>query len=193
MSLCRQGMAVLLVGLAAWGCSKGSSQPAAATNPPAETISAAQNGSSEGSGAAAAQVEPPDAVVTRFLDALRRGEKEAVARLLTSAARAETVRLGYEINPPGDLNSKYEVGRVERVAGPPEEAFVSSVWTHNLGNGEVYSYEAVWIARREPDWQSRSRRTLRRWCSISKNSTKSSKKRAKLNSPAKRANPRAKR
>jgi hypothetical protein len=61
------------------------------------------------------------------------------------------VRLGYEINPPGDLNSKYEVGRVERVAGPPEEAFVSSVWTHNLGNGEVYSYEAVWIARREPE------------------------------------------
>jgi hypothetical protein len=151
MSLRRQGIAIILLGLLAVGCSKGSDPPAAANHPQTEANPATPVPNiGEGVGAAA-HVEPPAAVVSRFLDALRRGEKETVASLLTSAARAETVRMGYEINPPGDLNSKYEVGRVETVPGPPEEAFVSSIWTHDLGNGEVFSYEAVWIARRETE------------------------------------------
>jgi hypothetical protein len=152
MAFRRQGMAVLLVALAAWGCSKGNDPPPAENNTSNSSTPAAANPAGSGEpGGTVAQIEPPAAIVTRFLDALRRGEKETVATLLTSAARAETVRLGYEINPPGDPTSQYQVGRVETVPGPPEEAYVSSLWTHDLGNGEVFSYEAVWIVRREPE------------------------------------------
>jgi hypothetical protein len=90
-------------------------------------------------------------VVSRFLEALRSGDKATVAALLTTAAQQETVRLGYEINPPGDPSSKYEVGRVQQVDGDPQEAYVSSVWTHDVGNGETFSFEAVWIAKQEAE------------------------------------------
>jgi hypothetical protein len=150
MALRRQGLALFLLATFALGCSKGDAPVSAGDSTGAKTAGHA-SGSSADSSVAAEQVEAPAAVVTRFLDALRRGEKETVASLLTSAARAETVRLGYEINPPGDPASKYEVGRVEIVPGPPEEAYVSSLWTHDLGNSELFTYEAVWIARREPE------------------------------------------
>jgi hypothetical protein len=96
-----------------------------------------------------AVVEAPEAMVSRFLAALRQGDRETIASLLTAGARQETVRLGYEINVPGDPTAKYEVGRVEPVGDGKNEVFVSSIWTEDLGEGQVHTFEAVWICKRE--------------------------------------------
>jgi hypothetical protein len=104
-----------------------------------------------GSAASSASVEPPESVIARFLEALRAGDENAVAGLLTNAARQETVRLGYQINPPGDPTSTYQVGRIEYSGEQQNEALASSVWTHDLGDGEMFSFEAVWILKRESE------------------------------------------
>ncbi len=146
-----QWMHWLVCGALFMGCSKGGDAP---VTPAASAISSATSSSTTETTAhstptATAAVEPPEQVVGRFLEALRNGDRDTVASLLTTAAREETVRLGYEINPPGDPSSKYEVGRVEFVNGDNPEALVSSTWTHDLGDGELFTFEAVWITRRE--------------------------------------------
>jgi hypothetical protein len=144
------------------GCGK-SEAPPAAGGAPASPSTAVADGSGSGSNSAASQggasesgaarAESPDSVVARFLEALRRGDRETVASLLTNAAREETVRLGYHINPPGDPSCKYEVGRVE-MSDSAGDALVSSTWTNDVGNGELFSFEVVWIVKREAaDWR----------------------------------------
>lgn len=123
----------------------GSAQQAAA--PAAQQHAPGSSG--HGSGARVLPSHSPDVVVTQFLEALREGNKEVVASLLTAAARSETVRLGYEINPPGDPSSQYLVGRVEMPDRAGGDALVNSTWTHDLGGGEMHTYEVVWIVKQE--------------------------------------------
>ncbi len=135
------------------GCSKGGDAPVAqpSASEGGGSATSSTGGATATSTGLATAGESPEAMVGRFLEALRKGDRETVATLLTSGARQETVRHGFEINPPGDPTSKYTVGQVEMVNGEHPEALVSSTWTHDLGEGEVFTFEAVWITRREVD------------------------------------------
>jgi hypothetical protein len=96
----------------------------------------------------------PAQAVTKFLEALRAGDEQTAAALLTTKAREETAAHDMVVEPPGAPNATYSVGRVEHPEGNQDAAYVSCVWSETFQNGEQESYEVVWVLRREsPGWR----------------------------------------
>ena len=92
----------------------------------------------------------PQDVVGKFLDALRSGDENVAAELLTTTARVETAKHDLAVQPPGTPQATYRVGRVEYVTENRDGAHVTSIWTEPAGRGQKESYEIVWVMRHEP-------------------------------------------
>jgi hypothetical protein len=93
--------------------------------------------------------EPPDAVVTAFLESLRKGNDSLAASLLTDKARAETQAKGLNVQPPGTPDMTYQIGQTEYVDDTKTGAHVGSIWFEKLETGETASFEVIWVLRRE--------------------------------------------
>lgn len=91
----------------------------------------------------------PQEAVTEFLNALRGGDKETTAALLTAKAREETTAHDLVVEPPGAPNATYTVGNVEPVEGEPGAVYVACIWTENEAGNDPLSFEVVWIVRQE--------------------------------------------
>jgi hypothetical protein len=132
-----------LAALAPIGC--GSSDA-----PPAANIQG-EGGSNAATGAgnSAAGKEAPDAVVTAFLESLRKGNDVLASSLLTDRARQETAKKGLKVQPPGTPDMTYQIGQTEYVTEAKDGAHVGSVWSEKLPSGETASFEVIWVLRLE--------------------------------------------
>jgi hypothetical protein len=141
---------VMAAALAAWtfaGCSGGA--------PPAEGEKKEEEGkiSAVGQGPML-EVTPestPDDVVTAFVEALRSGDDQGIAQLLTDKAREETAKHGMTVAPTAMPGAKYQVGQPKYIKNNPNGAHVSCMLTESFENGETAQYEIVWVLRREAE------------------------------------------
>jgi len=90
----------------------------------------------------------PDQVLTVFLNALRSGDSPTTESLLTAKAREELAKHSLSVDVQSSPSSTYQVRPGEGVAGDPNGAHVSSVWTEKFDDGEE-TYEIVWALRRQ--------------------------------------------
>lgn len=125
------------------GCDKmgGSSQTAATspkTNAPADDDSPAT-----------AKLEAPAAAVAEFLEAVRTGNDEKAAKMLSTAARQKTAALHRNVTPPASDTAKFAVGKVDWVGD--DGARVACTWTDVDTDGQPKTDEAIWVVRREPE------------------------------------------
>lgn len=90
----------------------------------------------------------PQQVVVRFLQALRDGDDQVVAGLLTARARQETARHDLVVRPPGTPQADFQVGSVEQVEGG---AYVNCIWTESSAGVAVDSFDIVWVLRQQDD------------------------------------------
>jgi hypothetical protein len=132
-----------LVALAAIGCG-GSEKPSAAN------ISTENGAATTGTTTNGAKTEAPDAVVTAFLESLRKGNDVLAASLLTDRARQKTAEKGLKVQPPGTPDMTYQIGQTEFVTDAKNGAHVGSVWSEKLPTGETASFEVIWVLRLEP-------------------------------------------
>ena len=120
------------LGLAAGCGGSGSSAPSA--------------GSAADAGSQAALPSKPELVVREFLEAVRTGNDERAAQMLTDLARQETHKHEIVVSPPGSETAKFEVGDVEFVI-KDELAHVASKWTDIGEDGQPHSDDIVWALR----------------------------------------------
>ena len=116
---------------------------------PATTADSQPPGDQEGSGGTAVATAKPEAAVFEFLEAVRTGDDETTAKMLTHRARTKTTERNMEVAPPGSDTARFEVGAVEYV--DQDGARVSSTWTDQDANGKPRSDDIVWMVRREPE------------------------------------------
>ncbi len=95
-----------------------------------------QNGSQSPT-AAAAPMQPivvngvgtePAQAVAVFLDSLRRGDESAANGVLTNLAREQVQKTNFQIQPPGNPDGKYEIGRVVYPYAEKTSALVECQW-----------------------------------------------------------------
>ena len=90
----------------------------------------------------------PDATMTTFLDAVKIGDAESAASLLTTKARTEMQNAEMHVLPPGSPRADYSVNNVSY---EPEHggAFVDTTWIDDDETGQRQSYDITWILRQE--------------------------------------------
>ena len=117
--------AAVLALLMTFGCNSGSND---------QTV---QNGSQPQTGNSAVMqpvvingvgTEPAQAVAV-FLDSLRRGDESAANGVLTNLAREQVQKTNFQIQPPGNPEGKYEIGRVGFPYPEKTVALVECQWT----------------------------------------------------------------
>ncbi len=122
------------------GCSQpGESGAPAASNTPNQT------GESQPSDLG----ETPDKAVAQFLEAVRSGNDDTAAALLTPLAQQKTAEEGLAVAPPGRPTAKFTVGKFEFVTANKDGAHVLSNWSDVDENGQVRSDEIIWVLRKE--------------------------------------------
>jgi hypothetical protein len=94
-----------------------------------------------------AQTERPEDAVREFLEALRTGNDQKAAQLLSTAAREKTGALNRGITPPPSDTASFAIGKVELIND--DGARVSCVWTDVDEDGQKTSDEAIWVVRHE--------------------------------------------
>jgi hypothetical protein len=90
----------------------------------------------------------PDVAVYEFLEAVRTGDNEKSASMLTDLARERTAQMNLTVAPPGSDTASFKVGEVEVVSD--ELARVACMWTDGDEEGKPKSNEIIWVLRREP-------------------------------------------
>lgn len=140
---------VLLAAVVALGCSKSDSPTTSAGNEGDPATQPAKVAESQGLPVSAET--KPEYVVSAFLDALRRGDKDHTALLLTDKARAETQSKGLVVSPESVPHASYKVAQADVLSDNPNGAHVSSVWTEKFEDGSEEEYEIVWVLRKQKD------------------------------------------
>jgi hypothetical protein len=107
-----------------------------------------QSGGGTG-GASTAQQSDPAAAVFDFLEAVRTGNDEKAAMMLTKTARQKTAEKNMEVAPPGSDTAQFKVGKVEHLA--QDTARVASTWSDLDENSQRRTDEILWMVRREPE------------------------------------------
>lgn len=95
--------------------------------------------------AAASDLQPAQ-VVTKFLEAVRKGDDAQASQMLTDLARKETEKHELVVAPPGSDTAKFAVGDTEYVV-KDELAHVASSWTDIGEDGQPHTDEIVWALR----------------------------------------------
>ncbi len=96
----------------------------------------------------ATQHQPgPDRVVHDFLEAVRVGDDDAAAAMLTTLARKRTSEYGMVVAPPGSDTASFKVGKVSLVAN--DRARVQSTWTDINAQGSPHTDRIEWLLKRE--------------------------------------------
>jgi hypothetical protein len=94
-----------------------------------------------------AKLDGPAAATMEFLEALRTGDDEKAASLLTADARKNTVALNRNITPSASDTAKFYVGKVDYA--DENGARVACEWTDDSVDGKQKTDRAVWVLRRE--------------------------------------------
>lgn len=102
---------------------------------------------------ASAKNGSPEGAVFEFLEAVRTGNDEKAATMLTAVARRKTAELNMEVAPPGSDTATFQVGKVRYLA--EDGAQVACTWTDVEAsdrdeNPQRRTDEILWMVRREP-------------------------------------------
>ncbi len=95
----------------------------------------------------------PDAkvVVTRFLEAMRKGDNDAATKLLTKVARQKVQDSGRCVAPPAHERAKIQVEDVVYPTPDHKIAHVTTKWTDLDEMGKPRTDKATWVCRLEPE------------------------------------------
>jgi len=97
---------------------------------------------------AASTQASPEVVIAEFLEAIRTGEDNKAARLLTPLARKKTTEMEMVVAPPGSDTARFEVQHLE-LAG--DTARVTADWTDLDTDGRVHTDRIIWLLRKEAE------------------------------------------
>ncbi|MDX1929323.1 MAG: hypothetical protein SFV81_22540 [Pirellulaceae bacterium] len=94
----------------------------------------------------------PAQTVAVFLDSLRRGDEAAANGVLTNLAREQVQKTNFQIQPPGNPDGKYEIGRVGYPYPEKTVALVECQWTEPTQPGQPPEViEIVCEVHQEPE------------------------------------------
>lgn len=122
------------------------------SNPPSQQPApdgGEQQTGQDAGGTAAAQKQGPGPAVAEFLEAVRTGDDEKAAMMLTEMARRKTAEMNMQVAPPGSDTARFEVGKVEYVA--ENGARVTTTWSDLDQNAQRRSDQIVWMVRKDPE------------------------------------------
>ncbi|NLF06665.1 MAG: hypothetical protein GX594_01620 [Pirellulaceae bacterium] len=122
------------------GCGKQSQNGQAAGNKPG--ANPAQNAAAQSN-----KLTGPAAAVHEFLEAVRTGNDDQAAQMLSTIAREKTAALNRNVTPPASDTAKFTIGKVKFVG--EDGAQVESSWTDLDMDGEPRTDDAVWVLRKE--------------------------------------------
>lgn len=91
----------------------------------------------------------PKETVANYLKAVKEGDKQIVAALLTEIARQKTEEANIAVAPPGSETATYAVGDMEFVTADKKTAHVASTWTDNDEEGKPQTLRIVWVVRQD--------------------------------------------
>ena len=128
-----------VAGMALLGFAVGCSQSASDGGPKTDT----------GSQEAVVQEDSPGSSVHRFLEAVRAGNDEKSALMLTAVARKKTAEYDMVVAPPGSDTASFKVGEVEMIG--QDGAHVASFWTDVDEHGKQHTDTIIWMVRKETE------------------------------------------
>jgi hypothetical protein len=96
--------------------------------------------------------DTPDQAVFDFLEAVRTGNDQQAAAMLTPAARQKTAEMQMVVAPPGSPTARFKVGQVEYVTPDKDGAHVWCTWTDVVdAEGHTRSDDIIWVLRHETE------------------------------------------
>ena len=96
--------------------------------------------------------DTPEAACREFLEAMRTGNDEKAAQMLSEEAREKAAALGRSVTPSASDTARFAVGKVKFVG--EDGAQVESTWTDIDVDNQPHSDHIVWVLRREQqDWR----------------------------------------
>lgn len=148
---------LLAVGLtilsASVGC--GGSDKQASTE--AEPAAASQTEQAAGDATAAVSkasdaTDDPKAALEKFLSAIKAGDDETAASMLTPLARQKTSEMGLNVAPPGSDTATFKVIGIEMKG--TTGAYVACEWNEIDSQGELSTDQVIWVmAKQEAGWR----------------------------------------
>jgi hypothetical protein len=137
---------VTLAIIATSGCSK-SEGPATRAGTFAERQN--QSAASFSPSANRANMGDPRAACYEFLEAVRTGNDEKAAKMLSSVAREKVDALNRRVTPQASDTARFTLGKVELVG--EDGARVESTWTDVDDDGQASTDTTIWALRREAE------------------------------------------
>jgi hypothetical protein len=95
--------------------------------------------------AAGQKAQGPDRAVFEFLEAVRTGNDDKAAKMLTPLARQKVAEQHLVVAPQGTDTARFEVGAVQLL--PPDGARVSVKWSDLDESGRRRTDEVLWMLR----------------------------------------------
>lgn len=132
------------------GCGRSSDSAPQAAKDRGEAA-AAPSGPASATAAADESDQPSaSAVVSQFLDRVRRGgEDSGAGELLTTRAQSELKRIGRTVQPIGSPDARFEVTRSEAVPEEENSRLVHTIWSEPSSDGERSELQVVWALQQE--------------------------------------------
>jgi hypothetical protein len=96
------------------------------------------------------QADTPEAACTQFLEAVRTGDDEKAARMLSVASREKAAALNRGFTPSASDTARFTVDPNVKYIGE-DGAQVKSTWTDKDDDGQTQSEDAVWVLRHEQE------------------------------------------
>ncbi|MCO8122407.1 hypothetical protein NHH03_11725 [Stieleria sp. TO1_6] len=94
----------------------------------------------------------PTAIVSQFLDRVRRGGNDSGAsELLTKLAQQEMTRIGRPLQFPGSPDTQYKVLQSFPIPNQSDAVWVQTYLSEPAETGQQMQYEVVWTLRNESD------------------------------------------
>ncbi len=108
-------------------------------------------GDQEASGdqSAGLQTDSPARATHEFLDAVRTGNDEKAAMMMTATARKKTAELQIQVAPTGSDTAQFKIGEVRQLSG--DRVAVASSWSDLDANSQRRTDQMVWMLRKGPE------------------------------------------
>jgi hypothetical protein len=142
------------ISLVTIGCGGGSDKQAATDAGSASASEQAESETPTKTTAAKSKdaTDEPKVALEKFLRAIKAGDDETAAAMLTPLAREKTAEMGLNVAPPGSDTATFEVVDIEMKG--TTGAYVACKWNEIDEQGETSTDQVVWVmAKQEDGWR----------------------------------------
>lgn len=102
-------------------------------------------------GGSTAATEAAKVTVTKFLDAIKRGDDAGARGLLSKVAQAKTLEMGISVAPPVDTTATYAIRECELIPNTDDLVHVGTTWSDTDPDGFTTTENVVWAVRLDPE------------------------------------------